>query len=920
MSFRVCFEILFCFFPVCQGVRCLSCPSPTDYYNIGSSLLGYYPFNQGSILLDLTGNLGNLIPSTYPPAAVDRGPWAGISAAILSQNMTAQSNPSTDPNGQYFSLPSILFNSSGLSTCLWYMPTSAGSKGISSQHLFHFGNTVGSNTDSILVSRDGTSDRLALQIFVASSVVLSQPISAAGMIQDVWSHLCLVLSDVAAMLYADGSLAATYAVHKPTTFLTRNFIGRSLIATDSLFIGQLADFRVFRRALTPIEVQAVFQYRGDGLSPDLFVQCTGSCPTGTSSQCLSNGTRLCCTSGQYYDSTSSTCARCAAGTYSPDGACRNCSAGSYSAFGVAWCVNCTAGRFSAVSGASACGNCTPGTYSPGFAEIVCLICPPGTESGGGASACAVCTAGTRSSASASVCSACAAHSTSLHRASLCLADAGYYDLGQELAGYYPFASMPNLLSDLSGNAADLVSSDPPPTIGACGPWIGAACVDFGSSQVGGRASSWLAVPELAVAGPQLTICLWVFATLPSPGAAGGGYVAPLFDLGGPAPNPRVVAWVTGGGDLFVQVWSRGGNGSVQLAGAAPPGAWAQACFVADGSVLAIYSGILANLTRLSFSPAFGPPGLGPGFLGRWTDLAPSGGPNFRGKLAEFRLYSAALSAWELGAVANYRGFQPDPSLFVACPAGTYRTGSGGVLAVDCAPCAPGRFSSATGANSSATCAACYVGAAAAGWGFSTCVLCVPGTYQTGVEESNCTECAPGKYSTAYGAVMPRTCLLCTGGTYQTGSGMWYCDMCLPGKYDTGTGAEKAEGCLLCPAGTYQSGQGMVSQSNCTLCAAGGFGPLPGAVSCLLCNAGKYGTGTGLINSSCYPCSTGKYLSNSGASFSAECQSCAVGTFQTGVGMAALVDCILCGAGTYQTGDGMIAANAYGYLPNPNKHI
>jgi hypothetical protein len=882
--------------------------SSSGYYNLRNSLLGYYPFHPDSISADLALNLGNIIPSANPPTAVDGGPWAEIPAAVFQQNKTSVSNPSDDPYGQYFTLPNIQFSDLGLSVCLWYMPTFSRNKDTSSQHIFHFGNTAGSNTDSIRVYQNGASNHLALQIFVGSSVILSQPIPAAAMNQDVWSHLCLVISDRTVVFYADASSVASYTVHKPNTLLTSNYVARSLVTSNSLFIGQIADFRIFRRALTSVEVQAVYQYRGDGLTPDLFLPCIGSCPPGISPQCIANGTLLCCSSGQYYNTNSSICARCVAGTYNPNGTglCRNCSAGSYSAGGAAECANCSAGEYTAVSGASACVRCPAGMYGPSDTEKSCLRCPAGTASSEGAVECTACEAGKRSLAGSELCFPCAAHSSSTRRASLCSANVGFYDLSSQLAGYYPFttnSTPPEPFSDLLGNSTDLVPSNPAPNIGSCGPWVGSNCADFVSSR-----SVWFSMPPLAMGWPKFSVCLWFFSPPLISGSSGGLLMAPLFEFG--VSTPRLVSWVDDGGDLHAQLWSPGinsSNWSVLLVGAAPPGVWAQACVVADGSDFILYSDSRSNRTSLSFGAALVPQGFGPGFVGRWTSAEQQAGPSFKGKIAEFRVYGVALSSWEVAAVASYRVSWPDPNLFVQCPSGTYRTGIGGVQAGDCTPCAPGRFSGAKGANVSTTCAPCSVGTSAPGWGFAACEKCAHGSYQTGVEGANCTNCEPGKYSTALGAVVPATCLQCQVGTYQTGSGLWYCNTCGSGQYGTGIGMTQAVSCLLCPSGTYQSGLGMTAAANCTPCEAGSYATGFGETSCVLCAEGKFSTGTGLVNSTCNLCVAGTFQTGSGAYSTSDCRLCGAGTYQTGLGIVSSANCSTCSAGTFQTGMGMPAS-------------
>lgn len=103
---------------------------------------------------------------------------------------------------------------------------------------------------------------------------------------------------------------------------------------------------------------------------------------------------------------SSSCTKCAAGTYAAAGStlCSTCPAGTYSAAGAAECGVCDAGS-SSEAGASSCSTCEAGKYS--LAGGLCTNCAGGSfSSESGATACTTCEAGTYAATGASVCSDC----------------------------------------------------------------------------------------------------------------------------------------------------------------------------------------------------------------------------------------------------------------------------------------------------------------------------------------------------------------------------------------------------------------------------------------------------------------------------------------------------------------------------------
>jgi hypothetical protein len=715
-----------------------------------------------------------------------------------------------------------------------------------------------------------------LGVYDGSRNVLNRRFSN-GFIPEKWLHLCLVFSPATITLYLNG-VGSAYKATKPSLTLKENAMAKSQWSDgDALFIGRLADFRIFAKSLSSSEAKSVYGYKADGLTADIFI------PS--------------CSAGQYPD---------------PDSG------------GVA-CMNCDAGKYG-WAGASACAACPQhSSSSPGSSQCTArAVCSAGQYLDQPSDACKPCPAGNYSAAGASACVACPPGSSSAEGAGSCEARPGYYDLGGVLKGYYPFDPAAPW-SDSAGGLGPLVPPSPPPEIlPAAGPFAGAACAQLDASGEGGC----VAAPRVELAGRAFAACLWF-----RPGEGGVGPERErLLVLGGDAQSGLAVAASVGaGGDLLAEV-SAGGSarGDVRLAGGPTAGGWAHACVeVADGARVALHAAAGSNSTPLS-APAAAPLVLDGNCLG---GPGAAGGPGaFRGRVAEARVYGRALSAAERAAVRAQGGPGNASSTFVPCPAGTYVTGIGARDSAACAACAAGRFLSAAGATASEDCAPCPAGSSA-GARQSACRLCTAGRYQTGAEASVCAVCAAGTYQTGIGmaaaadcalcaagtyqnrtgAAVQAACILCVAGTYQTGSGMAAaadCVLCAAGTYQNRTGAAEQAACLLCQAGTYQTGSGMAAAADCALCAAGTYQNRTGAAeqaACLLCQAGTYQTGSGMqAADSCALCGVGTSSTGIGADTALVCLACGPGKYQTGLGLA---DCVLCGAGTFQTAVGATAAGA-----------
>ena len=258
-----------------------------------------------------------------------------------------------------------------------------------------------------------------------------------------------------------------------------------------------------------------------------------------------------------------------------------------------------------------------------------------------------------------------------------------------------------------------------------------------------------------------------------------------------------------------------------------------------------------------------------------------------------------------------------------CSAGTYFTGVGLQTSTLCVKCGAGQYATAIGAVDTATCQLCSAGRYATGLGataLSSCLSCPAGTYFTGVglqTSANCVKCGAGQYSTALGAVDTATCQLCSAGTYSTSSGAILsgnCPFCLAGTYQTGTGMPSSASCVPCAAGTFSGVVGAVLPNACLACPAGRYSAVVMATTlstCLACAAGKFSSATGapLESGTCSSCMAGTYSSALGATVASACQRCQAGSYLVGTGASLASACTPCAAGSYSTALGAVTLTA-----------
>jgi len=174
---------------------------------------------------------------------------------------------------------------------------------------------------------------------------------------NTWSHICFSMNGYLVNSYVNGVARpywiTPYGFPGVTYNAQKGFIGRSHDGSN-LYQGYVDEIRIYNRALSSVEVQAIYYFRGDTTTSVMIQSC---CPAGTfigafvPSICPSDALcTLCDPSYTGVHSALYTCLPCPAGMFgSGAAACKNCS------------TQCPIGQFIA-------GPCTS------TADIICAPC------------------------------------------------------------------------------------------------------------------------------------------------------------------------------------------------------------------------------------------------------------------------------------------------------------------------------------------------------------------------------------------------------------------------------------------------------------------------------------------------------------------------------------------------------------------
>jgi hypothetical protein len=401
-----------------------TCTANMGYYDLGSSLTAYYPFNPDQFVADVSGKLGSLsIPNVAPlsdcttPSSGPGGNWASNCASAMQGDIYGLVR-NNQAQAQYFQIPSFTPASTALSICLWYQHT----PGQMSSHPSLYGFFGGDATNDAIILWEKSGYGLTVQEGIIGNAWTSlydptwdiqfygtQNYGPGYMNPNVWYHTCLTISDYKYSVYING--ASVYSGTK-TNLLdtvnprTANNMFQMPNAKAYGFQGKIDEFRMYNRALTNAEVAAIYTFQGDSYTtvfPMLIQASPGQsvvngvltncpvnyfCPGGTTPA----QTCMVCPAGSYKtaDCTATAdtiCVPCPTGSFCTGGAsnqaCTVCSPGAYTstactaAFDAA-CTQCEAGKFTATADASACTACAVDTYAlAGSTGCVSSVAPSG---------------------------------------------------------------------------------------------------------------------------------------------------------------------------------------------------------------------------------------------------------------------------------------------------------------------------------------------------------------------------------------------------------------------------------------------------------------------------------------------------------------------------------------------------------------
>ncbi|SKB12717.1 hypothetical protein PL11201_420057 [Planktothrix sp. PCC 11201] len=227
-----------------------------------SGLLAYYPLNEanGTEIRDNSGNGKN--------GTLTNPIWWACVAPIGELSYLKPSNLVTKFDGAngHISLPTMNINyAQGFSLEVWVRYNSFKNW----SRIVDFGN--GAPADNILLLNPGTGNTLLFQIHRGTS---PQNIQVAGFLDlGKWTHIAVTQDPSGnTKIYKNGQLVQSGTCQLPNSLnRTINYIGRSNWTGDAYFDGQMAEFRLWNKARTEVEIKADLNKRLTGQEPGLAI-------------------------------------------------------------------------------------------------------------------------------------------------------------------------------------------------------------------------------------------------------------------------------------------------------------------------------------------------------------------------------------------------------------------------------------------------------------------------------------------------------------------------------------------------------------------------------------------------------------------------------------------------------------------------
>lgn len=229
--------------------RCLGYVGPTVDGGLSGGLVAYYSCDQssGPTLIDQSGD---------QDATLRSGGTGGASGAYsFSTGKVGQAVSFTVANKGYASLPADLLNGACEVTIATWVYLNSNPNW---QRVWDFGRD---STSYVFLTSNNGGQRLKFAISV-DGMDGESSVTTDGLPLGTWKHVALVLNSSGATIFVDGQQKANNPaiVLRPADLgnSLRNYIGRSQFSADPYLDGKIDEFRVYNRALSAQEIQALF--------------------------------------------------------------------------------------------------------------------------------------------------------------------------------------------------------------------------------------------------------------------------------------------------------------------------------------------------------------------------------------------------------------------------------------------------------------------------------------------------------------------------------------------------------------------------------------------------------------------------------------------------------------------------------------
>jgi hypothetical protein len=237
--------------------------APDAASTLQTGLLAYYPCEKadGTSLTDVSGN-GN--HGTLHEATGSDG--SSGSGYAFSGGKVGNALTLSQVGSGYVSLPAWIFSTTTDITIATWVKLNTLTVW---QRLFDTGTNANLNQNTATGTSYATlflkdlNNKLGLSS-TQNGYGSAQQITADALPTGEWKHVTVVFSSGAAALYVDGTMVSVAGSFPPPQTLGLNyaFIGKSQFGVDPFIDAQIDEFRVYNRALSASEIQAVFQYAG----------------------------------------------------------------------------------------------------------------------------------------------------------------------------------------------------------------------------------------------------------------------------------------------------------------------------------------------------------------------------------------------------------------------------------------------------------------------------------------------------------------------------------------------------------------------------------------------------------------------------------------------------------------------------------